>query len=75
MKRRLARIIPHASIVMVGMFIFFWVLDILNPTMNFINRRASNKLMIIMLVLSLVTAIMAVYYERKYDSTKNNDEQ
>ena len=56
--KRLARILPHATIVMVGMFIFFWVLDILNPTMNFINRKASNKLMIIMLVLSMVTAIM-----------------
>ena len=69
--KRLSRIIPHATIVMVGMFIFFWVLDIMNPTMNFINRKASNKLMIIMLVLSLVTAIMNIYFERKYDRLQN----
>ena len=70
--KRLVRILPHATIVMVGMFIFFWVLDILNPTMNFINRKASNKLMIIMLVLSMVTAIMDIYHERKYDRLKNS---
>lgn len=69
--KRLVRMIPHATIVMVGMFIFFWVLDIMNPTMNLINRKASNKLMIIMLVLSMVTAIMNIYFERKYDSLKN----
>lgn len=69
--KRLVRMIPHATIVMVGMFIFFWVLDIMNPTMNLINRKASNKLMIIMLVLSMVTAIMNIYFERRYDSLKN----
>ena len=72
--KRLARILPHATIVMVGMFIFFWVLDILNPTMNFINRKASNKLMIIMLVLSMVTAIMDIYHERKCDRLKKLSE-
>lgn len=71
--KRIVRILPHATIVMVGMFMFFWVLDILNPTMNLINRKASNKLMIIMLVLSLITAIMNIYFERKYDALKNKD--
>lgn len=75
MKQRLIRILPHATIVMVGMFIIFWVLDILNPTMNFINRKASNKLMIIMLVLSLITAIMNIYFERKYDALKNKKDK
>ena len=73
--KRIVRIIPHATIVMVGMFMFFWVLDILNPTMNLINRKASNKLMIIMLVLSLITAIMNIYFERKYDALKNKDDK
>ncbi|SFD35854.1 hypothetical protein [Ruminococcus albus] len=72
--KRIVRILPHATIVMVGMFMFFWVLDILNPTMNLINRKASNKLMIIMLVLALITSIMDIYHERKYDSLKTKDE-
>ncbi|MBE6868070.1 MAG: hypothetical protein E7494_04830 [Ruminococcus albus] len=73
--KRLVRILPHATIVMVGMFMFFWVLDIMNPTMNLINRKASNKLMIIMLVLSLITAIMNIYFERKYDVLKNKEDK
>ena len=73
--KRIVRILPHATIVMVGMFMFFWVLDILNPTMNLINRKASNQLMIIMLVLSLITAIMNIYFERKYDALKNKEDK
>ncbi|SEK20399.1 hypothetical protein [Ruminococcus albus] len=72
--KRLVRILPHATIVMVGMFMFFWVLDILNPTMNLINRKASNKLMIIMLVLALITSIMEIYHERRYDRLKTKDD-
>lgn len=72
--KRIVRILPHATIVMVGMFMFFWVLDILNPTMNLINRKASNKLMIIMLVLALITSIMEIYHERRYDSLKTKDD-
>ena len=47
----------------------------MNPTMNFINRKASNKLMIIMLVLSMVTAIMDIYHERKCDRLKKLSEE
>ena len=74
MKKRIIRIIPHATIVMVGMFIFFWVLDILNPTMNLINRKASNKLMIIMLVLAMATSILEIYHERKLSRTEDENE-
>lgn len=73
--KRLIRIIPHATIVMVGMFIIFWVLDILNPTMNFINRKASNKLMIVMLVLSLITAVLSIYYERRSDRISSGEDK
>ena len=60
------------TIILAGMFIVFWILDILNPTMNFINRKASNKLLLLFCILSIVTAIMNVYYERKYDRLKND---
>ena len=42
--KRLSKILPHITIILAGMFIVFWILDILNPTMNFINRKISNKL-------------------------------
>lgn len=37
--KRLSKILPHITIILAGMFIVFWILDILNPTMNFINRK------------------------------------
>ena len=74
--KRIVRILPHITIILAGMFIVFWILDILNPTMNFINRKISNKLLLIFCVLSTVTAIMNVYYERKsskYESREETD--
>ena len=32
--KRLSKILPHITIILAGMFIVFWILDILNPTMN-----------------------------------------
>lgn len=63
--KRIAKILPHMTIILAGMFVVFWILDILNPTMNFINRKISNKLLLIFCILAIVTAIMNVYYERK----------
>ncbi|MDO4944458.1 MAG: hypothetical protein Q4E74_04555 [Ruminococcus sp.] len=70
--KRFNRILPHLTIILAGMFIVFWILDILNPTMNFINRKASNKLLLLFCILAIVTAVMNVYYERKYDRLKND---
>lgn len=62
---RFGKILPHITIIFAGMFIVFWILDVLNPTMNFINRKISNKLLLIFCILSIITSIMNVYYERK----------
>ena len=62
--KRLSKILPHITIILAGMFIVFWILDILNPTMNFINR---NKLLLAFCISAIITAILAVYYQRKSD--------
>ncbi|SFR81487.1 hypothetical protein [Anaeromicropila populeti] len=66
-QRFLTRVLPHITIVLAGMFVIFWILDILNPTMNFINREISNKLLIIFCTASLVTSIVTIGLERKTD--------
>lgn len=63
--KRINKILPHLTIILAGMFIVFWILDILNPTMNFINRKISNKLLLAFCILAILTAIQAVYFERK----------
>ena len=65
--KRLSKILPHITIILAGMFIVFWILDILNPTMNFINRKISNKLLLACCISAIITAILAVYYQRKSD--------
>ena len=65
--KRLSKILPHITIILAGMFIVFWILDILNPTMNFINRKISNKLLLAFCISAIITAILAVYYQLKSD--------
>ena len=62
--KRLSKILPHITIILAGMFIVFWIL---NPTMNFINRKISNKLLLAFCISAIITAILAVYYQRKSD--------
>lgn len=57
--KRLSKILPHITIILAGMFIVFWILDILNPTMNFINRKISNKLLLAFCISAIITAILA----------------
>lgn len=71
--KRLSKLLPHLTIILAGMFIVFWILDILNPTMNFINRKISNKLLLIFCISAIVTAILAVYNQRKNERNENSD--
>lgn len=62
--KRIIRILPHLTIVLSVMFITFWILDILNPNMNFINCSISNKLLIIFCIFSMITSILTVALDR-----------
>ena len=65
--KRLSKILPHITIILAGMFIVFWILDILNPTMNFINRKISNKLLLAFCISAIITPKQADYNQRKSD--------
>lgn len=71
--KRLSRIIPHLSIVLAGMFTVFCILDIINPTMKFTSRKLSYKLLIVFCVLSIISSVIAVYYERKSRRNEKKD--
>ena len=71
--KRLSRIIPHLSIVLAGMFTVFWILDIINRTMKFTSRKLSYKLLIVFCVLSIISSVIAVYYERKSRRNEKKD--
>ncbi len=62
------------------MFITFWILDIINPTMNFTGRRLSNKLLLVFCILAILSSAIAIYYERRararqYEAQENKDDK
>lgn len=64
-KIKIIAVIPHITIVLACMFLIFCFLDILNPVMNFVNCKISNKLLVIFCISSIITSIISVWYERK----------
>jgi hypothetical protein len=73
--KKIVTIIPHATIIMSIMFITLWILDQYNPNMNFLDSKLSNTLLLILFILSTVTSIIAVIFDRKLgrrDETPEN---
>lgn len=68
--KRLISIIPHITIIMSIMFITLWILDKYNPNMNFLDSRLSSILMLVLFILTIVTSIIAIAFDRKLDEKK-----
>lgn len=64
---RIVRILPHITIVLSAMFITFWILDIYNPMMNFLDSDISKVLLLIFAISALLTSILTVFLDRKSD--------
>ena len=62
--------LPHIVIVLSAMFITFWILDKINPIMDFINNSLSNKLLIIFCVVAMINSICSVVWYRKVKQLK-----
>lgn len=65
--KKIIRILPHINIILAVLFITLWVLDKLNPIMNFINNSISNILLIIFFIISMANSVLFIAYERKND--------
>ncbi|HWT74218.1 MAG TPA: hypothetical protein VN258_05790 [Mobilitalea sp.] len=65
--KRIIRILPHITIILSLMFITFWILDIYNPLMNFIGSDISKVLLLIFCIAALITSILAVALDRKFN--------
>jgi len=65
--RRIIRVLPHLTIILALMFVTFWILDIYNPMMNFVNSSISNVLLLIFCILSIMTSIISIALDRKPD--------
>lgn len=51
--------LPHAVIVLSGVFLVFLILDQYNPTMNFTGNPVSAVLLAVFCVLSIINAVLS----------------
>lgn len=61
----LRRIIPHATIVLCNMYVVFYLIDRVNPAMEFITNNITKFLILLMCILSTVNAALLIRDQRR----------
>ena len=59
------KIIPHATIVLCNMYVVFYLIDRVNPAMEFITNNITKFLILLMCILSTVNAVMLIRVHRR----------
>lgn len=61
----LARLLPHAVLILALMLLTFFCIDLFNPSMAFLNNAVTKHLLAVFSVLSLILAVCYVLREEK----------
>lgn len=61
----LRKIIPHATIVLCNMYVVFYLIDRVNPAMEFITNNITKFLLLLMCILSTVNAALLIRDQRR----------
>lgn len=61
----LRKILPHAAIVISGMYLVFFLIDRVNSAMGFINNDITKRLLLILCAISVVNALYLIRDDRK----------
>ena len=56
MLKKLERLLPHGAILICNMYIVFFLIDRVNPAMNFIDNGLTKGLLLILCAISLYDA-------------------
>ena len=70
MKRFLARVLPHLTIVFGVMTLVFYVVDGFNAVMAFMASDLSKQVFMVLAVLSIITSVMLISRQWKEDDRK-----
>ena len=62
--RTIQNILIHVTFIMAGIFITFLILDIYNPTMEFVNNATSLKLLWAFCLITIVNSLLAVFIKQ-----------
>ena len=71
MKRFIAAIIPHISIIASGMIIVFFVIDRINPYMGFMSHKYTQYVTMTLAVSALIGSIMLIVLQRREVRRRN----
>ena len=56
MIKRLRSLLPHAAILICNMYVVFYLIDRVNPAMNFIDNRLTKGLLLALCAIALLNA-------------------
>jgi len=65
MRMVLRKLLAHGAIIISGMYIVFFFIDRVNPTMNFIDNDITKPLLLILGVISIINSIQVIAQTRK----------
>lgn len=65
MKTLLRKILPHAAIVLGGMYVVFYVIDRVNSAMGFINNGITKALLLLFCLVGMANACVIISDDRK----------
>lgn len=57
MWKRVERLLPHAAILIGNMYVVFFLIDRVNPAMNFIDNGLTKGLLLVLCAVALVNAL------------------
>ena len=60
----LRKILPHAAIILSGMYLVFFLIDRVNSAMAFINNEITKHLLLVLCAISVLNAIFLIYDQR-----------
>lgn len=62
--RTIVKILPHINIVISGMYLVFYIIDVQNSAMAFINNDMTKLLLLFLAIGSTLSSILLIWYQR-----------
>lgn len=62
--KALIKMLPHLNIIISGMYIVFYIIDVQNSAMAFINNPGTKILLLILSLGSIISSILLIAYQR-----------
>ncbi len=66
----LLRIIPHLCLILSLMMLTFFIIDLINPSMAFLNNTITKYLLALFSLLSLIPTLYMILKEEKGQNTE-----